>query len=98
MEVAALYDLKLSPNTLLSFYAAPIGDPAIGPTAYPPRHPPHTLRNKGEGILTSGPQWRCSVAARTPSAVLEVANSCAQSTASKRYCRLQNSQLTSTDP
>jgi hypothetical protein len=37
MEVAALYDLKLSPNTLLSFYAAPIGDPAIGPTAYPHR-------------------------------------------------------------
>ena len=37
MEVAALYDLKLSPNTLLSFYAAPVGDPAIGPTAYPHR-------------------------------------------------------------
>ncbi len=37
MELAALYDLKLSPNTLLSFYAAPIGDPAIGPTAYPHR-------------------------------------------------------------
>jgi hypothetical protein len=37
MEIAALYDLKLSPNTLLSFYAAPIGDPAIGPTAYPHR-------------------------------------------------------------
>jgi hypothetical protein len=37
MEVAALYDLHLSPNTLLSLYAAPIGDPAIGPTAYPHR-------------------------------------------------------------
>jgi hypothetical protein len=37
MELAALYDLKLSPNTLLSFYAAPVGDPAIGPTAYPHR-------------------------------------------------------------
>ena len=37
MEVAALYDLKLSPNSLLSFYAAPVGDPAIGPTAYPHR-------------------------------------------------------------
>jgi len=37
MEVAALYDLKLGPKTLLSFYAAPIGDPAIGPTAYPHR-------------------------------------------------------------
>ena len=41
MEVAALYDLRLgSPqaHTLLSLYAAPIGDPAIGPTAYPHRH------------------------------------------------------------
>ncbi len=37
MEVAALYDLKLSENALLSFYAAPVGDPAMGPTAYPHR-------------------------------------------------------------
>jgi hypothetical protein len=34
MEVAALYDLKLGAQTLLSFYAAPVGDPAIGPAAY----------------------------------------------------------------
>jgi hypothetical protein len=34
MEIAALYDLKLGKNGLLSFYAAPIGDPAIGPLAY----------------------------------------------------------------
>jgi hypothetical protein len=37
MEIAALYDWRLSENTLLSFYAAPVGDPAIGPTAYPHR-------------------------------------------------------------
>ena len=37
MEVAALYDLKLGAKTLLSLYAAPVGDPAIGPTAYPHR-------------------------------------------------------------
>ena len=37
MELAALYDLPLTHNTLLSFYAAPVGDPAIGPTAYPHR-------------------------------------------------------------
>jgi len=37
MELAALYDLRLSHNTLLSLYAAPVGDPAIGPTAYPHR-------------------------------------------------------------
>ncbi|MBB5316374.1 hypothetical protein [Tunturibacter empetritectus] len=38
MELAALYDLRLGSHTLLSLYAAPVGDPAIGPTAYPHRH------------------------------------------------------------
>ena len=37
MEIAALYDLKFGKNGLLSFYAAPIGDPALGPPAYPHR-------------------------------------------------------------
>jgi hypothetical protein len=37
MELAVLYDLKLEEHTLLSFYVAPVGDPAIGPTAYPHR-------------------------------------------------------------
>ena len=37
MELAALYDLHLGEHQLLSFYAAPVGDPAIGPTAYPHR-------------------------------------------------------------
>jgi len=37
MELAALYDLKLGENALLSFYVAPTGDPAMGPTAYPHR-------------------------------------------------------------
>jgi hypothetical protein len=37
MELAALYDLKLGSNALFSLYAAPVGDPAIGPTAYPHR-------------------------------------------------------------
>lgn len=37
MELAALYDLRLGEKTLLTFYAAPVGDPAIGPTAYPHR-------------------------------------------------------------
>lgn len=37
MELAALYDLKLGSNNLLTFYVAPEGDPAIGPTAYPHR-------------------------------------------------------------
>lgn len=34
MELALLYDLKLGENTLLSFYGAPVGDPAFGPEAY----------------------------------------------------------------
>lgn len=37
MELAALYDLKLGDKGLLSLYFAPVGDPAIGPTAYPHR-------------------------------------------------------------
>jgi hypothetical protein len=37
MELAALYDLKLGERSLLSFYFAPMGDPAMGPTAYPHR-------------------------------------------------------------
>ena len=37
MEVAALYDVPLGEHTLLSIYAAPVGDPAIGPIAFPHR-------------------------------------------------------------
>ena len=34
MELAAIYDWKLGERTLLSFYGGPVGDPAIGPTAF----------------------------------------------------------------
>jgi hypothetical protein len=37
MELAALYDYNLTEHTLLSFYAAPMGDPAMGPPGYPHR-------------------------------------------------------------
>ena len=37
MELSAFYDLKLSGHALLSFYGAPVGDPAMGPAAYPHR-------------------------------------------------------------
>jgi hypothetical protein len=37
MEIAALYDKKLGENVLLSLYAAPVGDPALGPVAFPHR-------------------------------------------------------------
>jgi len=37
MEIAALYDLKLNEQSLLSIYLAPVGDPALGPVAFPHR-------------------------------------------------------------
>jgi hypothetical protein len=37
MELAAMYDYKIGEQTLLSVYAAPVGDPALGPPAYPHR-------------------------------------------------------------
>jgi hypothetical protein len=37
MELAAMYDYKMGEQTLLSLYAAPVGDPAMGPPAYPHR-------------------------------------------------------------
>ncbi len=37
MELAALYDYRISETTLLSLYIAPAGDPALGPVAYPHR-------------------------------------------------------------
>lgn len=70
MEVAALYDIHLSECTLLSFYAAPIGDPAIGPTAYPHRqsasedpiaalgHHQQDSTHIAFNVLTGGLTWR----------------------------------------
>jgi hypothetical protein len=37
MEIAAFYDWKLGEKSLVSIYAAPVGDPALGPVAYPHR-------------------------------------------------------------
>jgi hypothetical protein len=37
MELAALYDYRISDKALLSLYYAPMGDPAMGPIAYPHR-------------------------------------------------------------
>jgi hypothetical protein len=34
MEIAVLYDVRLGKNALFSLYAAPVGDPAMGPSAY----------------------------------------------------------------
>lgn len=37
MELAAIYDCNLGEKTALTIYAAPVGDPALGPPAYPHR-------------------------------------------------------------
>jgi hypothetical protein len=70
MELAALYDIRLGEHTLLSLYAAPIGDPAIGPTAYSHRmsaseNPLAALGHHQEdsthiafNVLTAGLTWR----------------------------------------
>jgi len=36
-ELAAMYDYGVGERTLLSVYVAPVGDPALGPVAYPHR-------------------------------------------------------------
>jgi hypothetical protein len=70
MEVAALYDIRLGERSLLSLYAAPIGDPAIGPTAYPHRlsasedpiaalgHHQQDSTHIAFNVLTGGVTWR----------------------------------------
>ncbi len=37
MEIAGIYDYHASERLLLSMYAAPVGDPALGPVAFPHR-------------------------------------------------------------
>jgi len=37
MELAAIYDVKLGERGLATLYAAPVGDPALGPVAFPHR-------------------------------------------------------------
>jgi len=49
MELGALYDLPIAHYWVLSLYAAPVGDPAIGPTAYP-----HRLSSSEDPIAALG--------------------------------------------
>lgn len=37
MEIAGLYDVKLGSHAVATIYAGPVGDPALGPEAYPHR-------------------------------------------------------------
>ena len=70
MELAAMYDWRTSERTLLSIYAAPVGDPAVGPTAYPHRlsasenpiaalgHHQQDSTHIAFNVLTAGFTWR----------------------------------------
>jgi hypothetical protein len=70
MEVAALYDMKLGEQSLFSFYAALVGDPALGPVAYPHRasagedplaplgHHLEDSTHIADDVLTGGGTWR----------------------------------------
>ncbi|HLW52331.1 MAG TPA: hypothetical protein VKW06_05775 [Candidatus Angelobacter sp.] len=70
MELAAIYDLRLGKNALLSFYAAPMGDPAMGPTAYAHRESAsedplaslgHHLQDSthiADDVVTAGLAWK----------------------------------------
>jgi hypothetical protein len=70
MELGALYDLPVAHFWLLSLYAAPVGDPALGPTAYPHRlsasedpiaalgHHQEDSTHIAFNVLTGGVTWR----------------------------------------
>jgi len=55
MEIAALYDVKLEATSLVSFYFAQVGDPAIGLTAYPHRASTWRSRSRRLGITRRTP-------------------------------------------
>ncbi len=69
MEIAALYDRKLGTHALASFYVAPVGDPALGPEAFPHRSSAsedplaplgHHLQDSthiADDVLTGGLAW-----------------------------------------
>ena len=70
MELGALFDFHAGEHGLLSLYLAPVGDPAIGPTAYPHREsasedPIAALGHHQEdsthiafNVLTAGATWK----------------------------------------
>jgi hypothetical protein len=69
MEIAALYDRKLGEHILASLYGGPVGDPALGPEAFP--HRPSASENPlaplghhledsthiADDVLTGGIAW-----------------------------------------
>jgi hypothetical protein len=70
MELAAMYDQNLGPHGLATLYAAPVGDPALGPVAFPHRasaesdplaplaHHEQDSTHIAWDVLTGGLTWR----------------------------------------
>jgi hypothetical protein len=70
MEIAGLYDRKIGEQSLLSIYLAPVGDPALGPVAFPHRASAaedplaplgHHLQDSthiADEVATGGVTWR----------------------------------------
>ena len=69
MGLGLSYAYTLTPNTTLELYAAPVGDPALGPTAYPHRasamelpqaplsHHWQDSTHISDDVLTAGIAW-----------------------------------------
>ena len=53
MELAALYDRPVSSNLAVSLYLAPVGEPAIGPVAFP-----HRPSAANDPLATLGHHWQ----------------------------------------
>ena len=70
MGLGLEYAYSLTPNTTLELYAAPVGDPALGPTAYPHRasatelpqapisHHWQDSTHISDDVITAGIAWR----------------------------------------
>jgi hypothetical protein len=69
MELAGLYDRRVGTHAVLSLYAAPVGDPALGPEAFPHRasigddplaplgHHLEDSTHIADEVLTGGVTW-----------------------------------------
>ena len=53
MEIAALYERPLAPNLGLQLYLAPVGEPALGPVAFP-----HRPSAASDPFATLGHHWQ----------------------------------------
>ena len=53
MEIAALYERPLAPNLALQLYAAPVGEPSLGPVAFP-----HRPSAAADPFATLGHHWQ----------------------------------------